>query len=57
MTCLDESDEAVLRENREVLEQYAAKDKELSDVAAALLEYYDSSINDSMSTSESSIMA
>lgn len=51
------SPEEIIDENRDALETYAASEKELSDVAEALLRHYDSSISESMSTSESSASA
>jgi len=46
--------EDLVEENREALEQYAAKNKEASELAEALLQYYELSlINEETSMSDS----
>ena len=50
--------EDLIEENRETLEEYAEMDKEASDIAKAILKYYDSSLmRESNSMSSSSITA
>jgi len=50
--------EDLIKENREILEEYAEMDKEASDIARAILKYYDSSLmRESNSMSSSSITA
>ncbi|SDD07795.1 hypothetical protein SAMN05192552_101221 [Natrinema hispanicum] len=50
--------EDLIEENREILEEYAEMDKEASDIAKAILKYYDSSLmRESNSMSSSPITA
>lgn len=53
------SDIDLIEDNYDDLEKYANGDNEASDIASALLEYYDDSVsvNESISMSESSITA